>query len=239
MNNLKFPNATKPLLALFVLSLTPLALFAQDGAASTAKPPTVEQFAGTYKGSAKNPSSDLSLTLEIKTESGRVSGRLIESQDERQIASGEIVGGKLALKLGSGAGAATLTLQPQDDKLLGQLTSTGGQPRAIEFKKVTEPSMAEFLTGDWDAAADVQGQPFPFSLTLKVDGEKVTGASNSELGTSTITSGTWKDRKLVFVLDSPNGQIGMIATIVDGKLVGDFDLSGQMTGKWAAVKRKR
>jgi len=40
------------------------------------------------------------------------------------------------------------------------------------------------------------------------------------------------------VLDSTNGQIGMVATIVDGKLVGDFDLSGQMTGKWAAIKKK-
>jgi hypothetical protein len=58
------------------------------------------------------------------------------------------------------------------------------------------------------------------------------------LGTSTITSGSWKDGKLVFVLDSANGQIGMVATIVDGKLVGDFDLSGQMTGKWAAIKKK-
>ena len=38
-------------------------------------------------------------------------------------------------------------------------------------------------------------------LTLKVDGEKVTGSSSSQLGTSPITSGTWKDGKLAIVLE--------------------------------------
>ena len=41
------------------------------------------------------------------------------------------------------------------------------------------------------------------------------------------------------MLDSANGQIGMVATIVDGKLVGDFDYGGQMSEKCAAVKKKR
>jgi hypothetical protein len=217
------------LLALLLLS--PLALFAQ------AQTPTADQFAGNYKGTAKMGSGEMGVTLELKSANGKLSGRTVLGETEYQITSGEITGGKLTLKFGT-ANPASLVLQQREDKLVGDWIS-GAQKGTVELKKIAaEPSMAEFLTGQWDATADANGQPFPFSLTLKVDGEKVTGSSTSELGTSPISTGTWKDGKLVFVLDSSNGQIGMVATIVDGKLVGDFDYAGQMTGKWAAVKKK-
>ena len=230
----------KLLTALFLLLLAPSALFAQGGAAPSPTPLSPDQFAGNYKGIAKSPPGDISLTLELKTEKGKISGRLVAPQNEQQVTSSEIAGDKLTLKLGSGADAATLTLQPREDKLVGEWT-TGGQKRDVELKKVpaaTEPSAAEMLTGEWDGAADVQGQAFPFSLTLKVEGEKVTGGSSSQLGTSTITVGTWKDGKLAFVLQSNDAQIAMVATLVDGKLIGDYDFSGQTQGKWVATKRK-
>ncbi len=216
---------------LVLLLLSPLALFAQP------QTPTADQFAGNYKGTAKMGSGEMNMTLEIKSANGKLSGRVVAGETEYQIMSGEITGGKLTLKLGT-TNPASLVLQQREDKLVGDWIS-GAQKGTVELKKIAaEPSMAEFLTGQWDATADANGQPFPFSLTLKVDGEKVTGSSTSELGTSNISTGTWKDGKLVFVLDSTNGQIGMVATIVDGKLVGDFDYAGQMTGKWAAVKKK-
>ena len=217
------------LLALLLLS--PLALWAQT------QTPTADQFAGNYKGTAKMGSREMDVTLEIKSANGKLSGRAVGGETEYQITSGEITGGKLTLKFGA-ADPASLTLTQQEDKLVGDWIR-GDQKGTVELKKIAaEPSAAEYLTGQWDGTADANGQPFPFVLTLKVDGEKVTGASSSELGTSPITTGSWKDSKLVFVLDSANGQIGMVATIIDGKLVGDFDLSGQMTGKWAAVKKK-
>jgi hypothetical protein len=217
------------LLALLLLS--PLALFAQT------QPPTPDQFVGNYKGTAKMGSGEMEVTLEIKSANGKLSGRAVAGGTEHQITSGEIIGGKLALKFAP-ADAASLTLQQREDKLVGDWIN-GAQKGTVELKKIAaEASLAEFLTGQWDATADANGQPFPFTLTLKVEGEKVTGTSNSELGLSTISTGTWKDGKLVFVLESANGQIGMVAAIVDGKLVGDFDLSGQMSGKWAAIKKK-
>ena len=218
------------LLALLLLS--PLVLFAQT------QPPTADQFVGNYKGTAKMGSGEMDVTLEMKSVNGNISGRAVAAGTEYQINSAQVVEGKLTLKFGTGVDGASLTLRQSEDKLVGDWIR-GDQKGTVELKKVAaEPSAAEFLTGQWDATADANGQPFPFSLTLKVDGDKVTGSSISELGQSTITSGSWKDGKLVFILDSANGQIGMVATIIDGKLVGDFDLSGQMTGKWAAVKKK-
>ncbi len=93
------------------------------------------------------------------------------------------------------------------------------------------------LNGNWEAVADANGQPFPFSLTLKIDGETVTGGSSSQLGDSVIKSGTWKDGKLAFTLEGQNGVVTLSAVVVDGKLSGEFDYSGQLQGKWVAVKK--
>lgn len=244
-------RVTKPVAVFFLLLLSPLVLFAQDGPA-TAKPPTVDQFVGNYKGTAKGPEGDVALTLEIKSDKGKISGRLITPKGEEALTSGEVVVSKLTIKLGSGSGANQLVLQLRDDKAVGEW-KTGGQTRAVEFRKVlpdtettaaevakpvTAPSTTEALSGEWEAAADVQGQAFPFALSLKVEGDKVTGESSSQLGTSTISSGSWKDGKLAVVLEGSNGQIALIATMVDGKLVGDFDYAGQLSGKWVAVKKK-
>lgn len=245
------PRVSKPIASFFLLLLSPLALFAQAGPAP-AKPPTVDQFVGSYKGTAKSPEGDVALTLEIKSDQGKISGRLITPKGEEAFTSGEVVVSKLTIKLGSGSGASQLALQLRDDRAVGEW-KTGGRTRAVEFRKVlhateaaaaevtkpaTEASGADILSGDWDAAADVQGQAFPFALSLKVEGDKVTGESSSQLGTSTISSGSWKDGKLALVLEGTNGQIALIATMVDGKLVGDFDYSGQLQGKWVATKKK-
>jgi len=238
--------ASKAMAILLLLVLSPLVLFAQDGS-SAAKPASADQFAGNYKGSAKTPDGDMALPLDIKLAQGKITGRLVTPQGEQPFTSGEVVDGKLTIKLGSGV----LALQLRDDKVVGEWKA-GAVGRAVEFKKVpvttepstevkkptTEPSDAELLSGEWDAAADAQGQPFPFTLTLKVEGEKVTGGSSSSLGNSTISTGSWKDGKLAIGLDSANDPIALIATMTDGKLVGDYDFAGQLQGKWVAIKKK-
>jgi hypothetical protein len=243
-------QVSRPIAGFFLLLLSPLVLFAQGGSPAP-QPATADQFAGNYKGSAKSPDGDIVLTLEIKSEKGKISGRLITPQGEQPFTSGDIVGGKLTIKLGSGADAGLLALQLRDGKAVGDWKGSG-RTRAVEFqtvlvaadpsvavvKKSPEPSAAELLSGEWDAAADAQGQAFPFTLTLKVEGENVTGSSSSQLGNSTISTGSWKDGKLAVILDSANGQIALIATMVDGKLVGDYDFAGQLQGKWVATKKK-
>lgn len=234
-NRLSKQNGLSRIATLLVLLVSPVAVFSQGGA-QPAPQLSIDQFAGNYKGIAKAAAGDISLSLEIKSDKGKISGRLVTPQAEYPITSGEIVEGKLVLKLGTADSGGTLTLQQREGILVGE-GRDGVRVSAVEFKK--EPSAAELLSGEWDAAADAQGQPFLFTLTLKVEGEKVTGGTISQLGQSTITSGSWKDGKLVFVLSGENGgQIGMMANLQDGKLIGDFDFSGQMTGKWAATKKK-
>ena len=135
------------------------------------------------------------------------------------------------------------------DKLVGQATH-GTDKMQMELKKVaaaassapaaTAPAAAPAtvnLNGQWDAVADANGQPFPFVLTLKIDGENVTGGSSSQLGEATLKNGTWKNGQLSFQLEGNSGTIAMSATVIDGKLSGEFDYSGQLQGKWVAVKK--
>jgi hypothetical protein len=231
-----------------LLLLAPLVLFAQT-TAPVAKPATADQFAGTYKGTTKDPT--VQLTLEIKSEKEKISGRLVAPKKEQAISSGEIRGGKLTLKLTGGDSPATLVLQQRENKLVGDW-KVGAQTLPVEFErlpavtetpavavtKAPEPSTADLLTGEWEAAADAQGQTVPFTMVLKVDGEKVSGSSTSQLGDSTV-SGTWKDGKLAVVLDGGSVQTALIGSIVEGKLVGDYDYGGQLQGKWVAAKKKK
>src|SRR6185503_18426074 len=93
------------------------------------------------------------------------------------------------------------------------------------------------ITGEWDGAADAGGTQFPFTLKLKLEGDKVTGSSDSSQGSAPLTKGTFAANKLSFALETPNGVIGFTGTVKDGKLTGDFDFAGQMTGKWEAKKK--
>jgi len=230
---LSYRHALTKLVTVFaLLLLASLTLRAQT------QQPAVDQFVGNYKGTAKMGSGEMDVTLEIKSADGKISGRAVAGETEYQITTGEIAGGKLTLKFGAGADVASLTLQQREGKLVGEWIK-GAQKGTVELKKLAaEPSAAELLTGQWEAIADAQGQPFPFTLTLKADGEKVTGSSSSQLGESSISSGNWKDSKLAIILESGGGQIVLTATLTDGKLVGDYDFQGQSSGKWAAVKKK-
>jgi hypothetical protein len=188
---------------------------------------------GKYEGAAKGLNGDVQMTLDLTDEAGKFSGTVTTARVTYKVTKGQMTDGVLTLEAEGNGSTGKFTLRQKDDKLVGEF-SADAKTGPVELRRVAKDE----ISGEWAATADANGQPFPFSLSLKVDGEKVTGSSSSELGTSTITSGSWKDGKLVFILDSSNGQIGMVATIVDGKLVGDFDLSGQLTGKWAAVKKK-
>jgi hypothetical protein len=210
--------------------------------------PSPNTLTGKYAGTAKAAGeADVPVTLELKQEGSKLSGRLT-SPHNSEISEGTFSEGKVALKIIIGDGKeANLTGQVEGEKIIGTW-SMGTQKGTVELKKVvTEvPVVVEApsanvvsLTGEWDAVADAQGQPFPFALTLKVDGEKVTGASSSQLGESTIKTGTWKDGKLNFQLESPEGTITMSASLLDGKLSGEFDYAGQMQGKWVAIKKTK
>lgn len=209
------------------------AVFAQD------------TLSGKYEGTMKNAGgADEKVSLELKNDGGKISGRLTKGQAAVDITEGTVAESKLSLKLGAAAKDGVINAVVEGDKITGDWIG-GSAKRSFELKKVGAAAAAApapaagavNLNGQWDAVADAQGQPFPFVLILKIDGESVTGSSSSQLGESQIKTGSWKDGKLAFELEGQNGVISMSAVIVDGKLSGEFDFAGQLQGKWVAVKK--
>src|SRR6185503_21194100 len=64
------------------------------------------------------------------------------------------------------------------------------------------------ITGEWEAAAEAQGTQIPFTLKLKLEGDKVTGTSDSAQGSAPLSKGTFVAGKISFSLETPNGAIG-------------------------------
>ena len=223
------------------ISLLTLALLLGSVVAFAQGTPDVS---GTYEGMVKKPDgSESKISIELKSESGKITGRATHGEKSMAVTDAKLENGTLTLNFGSDH---KFVGKVDGDSLVGDAFD-GPAKHPLSLKKRTSAATpaapaaaaaAPFnLSGDWEAVADANGQPFPFSLTLKVDGETVTGGSSSQLGDSTIKSGTWKDGKLAFQLDGQNGVVTMSATVVEGKLSGEFDFSGQMQGKWVAVKK--
>ena len=199
---------------------------------------------GTYEGMVKMPNGqEAKISLDLKNEGAKVTGTAKHGDKTINITEGKLENGTLTLVLD--AKDHTFVGKVDGDKITGE-ASDGAQKIPLELKKVnpaaaaapaTAPAAGTVnLTGQWDAVADANGQPFPFLLTLKVDGETVTGNSSSQLGDASV-KGTWKDSKLVFQVEGQNGTISMSATVIEGKLSGEFDYAGQLQGKWVAVKK--
>ena len=197
---------------------------------------------GKYEGTVKTAgAADEKVSLELKNDGGKITGRLMKGETAIDITEGTLAATKLSLKLGAAAKDGMVSAVVDGDKITGEWTA-GSAKRRLELTKVTAaaaaaPAEAVNLSGEWDGIADAQGQPFPFVLVLKIDGENVTGSSSSQLGESQIKKGTWKDGKLVFELEGQNGVIAMSATVIEGKLSGEFDFAGQLQGKWVAVRK--
>lgn len=199
---------------------------------------------GTYEGMVKMPNaSEVKLSLEVKSEGGKITGRAVHGDKVKAATDGKFENGTLTLTFGP---EQKFVGKLEGDQLVGEAID-GAAKIPVSLKKVTPAaapaaaaatSAAPFdLNGNWEAVADANGQPFPFSLTLKVDGETVTGGSSSQLGDSAVKSGTWKDGKLSFLLEGQNGVVTLSATVIEGKLSGEFDFAGQLQGKWVAVKK--
>ncbi len=208
-----------------------------------------DKLSGKYEGTVKAAgAAEEKVWLELKNDGGKISGRLTKGQTAIDISEGTLTESKLSLKLGAAAKEGTISAVVDGDKISGDWTA-GEAKRSLEVKKVpaaaaapanatpAAPANAVNLNGEWDGIADAQGQPFPFLLTLKIEGETVTGGSSSQLGESQIKNGTWKDGKLVFELEGQNGLISMSAVVIEGKLSGEFDFAGQLQGKWVAVRK--
>lgn len=227
-----------------VLAVTLLAL----APASAAPLQAQATLSGKYEGVFKGPGiGDFPGSMTLMHEGGTVSGSLDTAQGPAQITSGTYTEGRLVMKIDMSGSEMTIAAEPDGDKIIGKW-ELEGQTGTLELKLVaavagtpatpsTPSDPADPITGEWDASTDDQGGASRFTLKLKLEGDKVTGSSDTAQGSTPISKGTWDGNKLTFSFDTPHGTITMNAALNDGKLVGDFDYASQFQGKWEARKK--
>ena len=240
------------------LLIAALMIVSSVASAATFNKPTTDPgqakdtLSGKYEGVAKSDQmGDIPLTVEIKNDGGKLSGKIDTPQGPAAITGGTFDNGKIVMKFDAGGNEGTVTAMLDGDKISGKW-ELGGQGGPLELKRAGMAAAAapvsaaggssasaspDPISGEWDAVADAAGTSFPFTLKLKLDGDKVSGSSDSAQGTAPLSKGTFSGNKLSFSLETGNGAIAMTAMLKDGKLNGDFDFAGQMTGKWEAKKK--
>jgi hypothetical protein len=231
-------------------------LLSASAVAATLGAQAKPDISGKYEGIAKGAGiGEVPLTAEIKNDNGKISGKLDIPQGTANITSGTFVDGKLSMKVDAAGTELTINGTFKDDKITGDW-ALEGQTGTFELKKTgaaaaatpppaaatppaaTKPAAGgDPVTGDWDATADVGGTSLPFTMKLKLEGDKVTGSTESAQGSVPISKGSFVADKLSITIDTPNGAVVLTGIIKDGKLAGDFDFAGQAQGKWEAKKK--
>ncbi len=232
---MKFISISRGIAVALLLLVSTFCLTAQ------AKP--ADPVSGKWEGVARSDQmGEISVAFELKNDGGKLSGTIESAQGSFPITGGTYADGKIGLKFDAGGNEGVIDATLAGDKISGKW-ELSGQGGTLELKKVAaKPSTdapkaaADPISGEWSATAEAQGMTLPFTLKLKLDGDKVSGTSESQSGVASV-KGTWKDGKLSLNLDSQQGSILLNAVLRDGKLVGDYDFSGQMSGKWEASKK--
>ena len=96
---------------------------------------------------------------------------------------------------------------------------------------------ADAISGAWDAVLTTDDNTAQLTLTLKLEGNKVTGSfESSHLGSGAINNGSWENNKLTITMETSHAPLTLTGTLQNGKLAGELD-AGHMQGKWEAKKK--
>jgi hypothetical protein len=218
---------------------------------------------GRYEGMIDTPQGPENGSLELRTEAGAVKGTLsTPSYPGLPVTGGTLTGDQLVVTFLVEDMEGTLRGTVKGEQIEGtwvvednsgafSLKKVAAAATPAATPAVTPAPAAEGkaagapvapagdpLSGTWDAVAEAGGGTYPFTLSITLAGEKVTGSVTSEMGTSPI-EGTWTNGTLSFAFAMPDGAgIVMAATLAEGKLSGSLTMGTEVTGGWAASKRK-
>jgi hypothetical protein len=98
---------------------------------------------------------------------------------------------------------------------------------------------ADSISGSWEGTVELPDGSMPLSMTLKLDGAKVTGEVGSVQGAAPITEGSWVDGKLTISFTYVDGAaVQMTGVVTNGALSGNLSYGGgQIVATWAVKKR--
>lgn len=108
----------------------------------------------------------------------------------------------------------------------------------IAWGQTANPTPADSIAGEWVLHFSVENQSVPGKMSLKVEGESVTGTiETAHTGPGSFQDGKWTDGKLTATLVfEKHESIALTGGLKTGKsLEGEFRTEGRV-GKWEAER---
>lgn len=106
----------------------------------------------------------------------------------------------------------------------------------VAIAQARSPAAAP-LTGAWQCESHGGSQgDLSFTLDLQQKGENVTGSISTDQGTLDITSGSFKNGTLKFLVQTENNEYHVTGKYKNGKLAGTWTANGQDKGRWSGSK---
>jgi hypothetical protein len=211
---------------------------------------TMASLAGTWDGIAQTPNGDMPVHMVLTHQDGKITGSIESQMGMLTITGSALTGDILELGFDLQGSSGGLSGKVDGDKYEGSW-SVGAESGPFAAARIPPPgakpaapaaaaAVADPISGEWNGEANVGGQAMPFTLTLKLSGETVSGEIESATGKVPLISGAWKDKTLLLAFPYSAGEpVSMGGQIVDGKLIGVLDYNkGEMQGTWTAVKKK-
>ena len=93
------------------------------------------------------------------------------------------------------------------------------------------------ISGEWRATMDMPGEARELTLILMLEGNKVSGRIESPRGVHVLEEGTFKQDQLMLTYPSEQGETELSAQLVNGVLVGEYNVADKDRGNWQATKR--
>jgi len=213
----------------------------------------LDALAGNWDGAAQTANGELPIRVTLVIKDGKIGGAIESQMGVAPVTAGALNGEVLELGFDLQGAAGSLTGKVAGDRIEGSWSvsaDSGGfvvtrNPPSGAAAPAGTPdasvAAADPISGEWEGAVDIGGQSMPFTLSLKVKGDVVTGEiGGSAAGNTPLSSGSWKDGTLSISFPYGGGEpVAMGGKIVDGKLAGVVNYNGgEMQGVFTATKKK-
>jgi len=202
---------------------------------------------GRWEGTVGTPEGVVAAIVELKSEAGAIKGMMTAGPYVVTITGGSVQGEAVSLTIAVNNMSGTMAAVLKGDTVNGSW-SVEGESGQFTLKRAAAPaagaaagapSSSHPIVGEWDALTDAGGNQYPFSFTIALDGENVTGTISGAQGGGGPLKGTFKDNTLNFSTSMPDGAVvTLTAVLSEGTLTGTFDMGGQFQASWKATKRK-
>lgn len=244
-------------------SLALAALLAVPSAAAAQTPATAAADAtGTWNASFNTQNGAIPATLTFKKSGDKITGTIASDQGSSELEA-EVKGKALTVWFNYNANGQSIPVEMSGtidgDSAKGTMTAGGnaaGDWTATRSKdakdakdtKATDtkepaPASTASLTGAWTMSLNLDTVNATPSLTLKQDGEKLTGDYTSQQYGKFPLTGTVKGNEVTFSVTlniDGNSITGTYSGKVqpDGSLAGSADIGGMMSGTWSATRKQ-